>query len=135
MEIRVSKQIAVFLGNKPGTLARLTQLLSKEKVNIYAISTSDTIDHSVVRLVVDDPHRAMRMLEEHGAFVVDNDVLMIHGKNSPGSLARIAKMLADAKVNIEYAYCATDPSSTKGIMILRPDNMAKAVKTLNSTKV
>lgn len=130
--MQVATQLALFLANRPGTLAEVCSVLSKAKVNIYAISTSDTIDHSVVRLVVDNPHKALRAFEEHNTLVVENDVIMIEGANKPGSLAGIARKLSDAKINIEYAYCATNPTSDTGLLILRPANVAKALKVLNT---
>lgn len=130
--MQVATQLALFLANRPGTLAEVCNVLSKAKVNIYAISTSDTIDHSVVRLVVDNPHKALRAFEEHNTLVVENDVIMIEGANKPGSLASIARKLSDAKINIEYAYCATNPTSDTGLLILRPANVAKALKVLNT---
>jgi len=57
---------------------------------------------------------------------------MISGDNKPGSLARIAQKLADAKVNIEYCYCATSPGSKKGLLILRASDPKKALKVLNT---
>src|SRR3954465_4540496 len=115
--MEITKQLAIFLDNRPGTLARVCEALSKAKINIYAITTSDTIDHSVIRMVVSDPHKATQMFEEHGTLVVDDDVILLEGDNKPGSLARIANRLADAGVNIEYCYSATSPSSKKGLMI------------------
>lgn len=130
--MHITKQLALFLENKPGTLARVCEELEKAKINIYAVSTSDTIDHSVVRMVVSDTRKALLIFEEHGTLVVENDVLMIDGNNKPGSLAKIANRLADAKVNIEYAYCATAPDAKKGLLILRPSDCNKALKALNT---
>jgi len=109
--MQITKQLAIFLDNRPGTLARLADALGAAKINIYAISTSDTVDHSVIRLVVDDYRRALNLFEEHGTLVVEDDVIMIEGDNKPGSLARIAHKLSNAKINIEYAYCATPPDA------------------------
>jgi hypothetical protein len=130
--MHITKQLAIFLDNRPGTLARVCEALSEAKVNIYAITTSDTIDHSVVRMVVSDPARALDIFEQHNTLVVEDDVLMIDGDNKPGSLARIADKLAAAKVNIEYCYCATSPNSKKGLLILRPSDAKKALKALNT---
>ena len=129
--VQIAKQLALFLENRPGTLARVCDVLGSAKVNIQAISTSDTVDHIVVRMVVSDPDRAMRIFEEHGSLVVATDVLMVHGFNKPGSLSAIAHALADANVNIEYAYCATNPEAKHGLMILRASNPHKALKVLN----
>ena len=132
MIMQITKQLAIFLDNRPGTLARMADALAAAKINIYAISTSDTVDHSVIRLVVDDYRKAMHVFEEHGTLVVEDDVLMIEGDNKPGSLSRIAHKLAAGKVNIEYAYCATPPDAKKGLLILRVTDAKKALKVLNT---
>jgi len=130
--MQITKQLALFLENRPGTLARVCDALGEAKINIYAISMSDTVDHSVVRMVVSDPLRALSIFEEHGTLVVEDDVLMITGDNKPGSLGQLAHKLAKARVNIEYAYCATSPDAKRGLMILRVSNATKAMKALNS---
>jgi hypothetical protein len=130
--MQITKQLALFLENRPGMLARVCDALSAAKINIYAISSSDTVDHIVVRMVVSDPTKALYVFEEHGTLVVEDDVLMITGDNKPGSLAKIAHRLAAAKINIEYAYCATPPEAKKGLLILRVSDARKAMKILNS---
>jgi hypothetical protein len=130
--MHITQQLALFLENRPGTLARVCETLGEANVNIYAISTSDTIDHIVVRMVVSDSRAALRVFEEHGSLVVESDVLMIDGNNKPGTLAQIARKLAAAKINIEYAYCATSPHAQKGLLILRTSNPQKALKVLNA---
>src|ERR1041385_8333556 len=130
--MQIAKQLAIFLDNRPGTLARVADAFAKAKINIYAISTSDTVDHSVIRIVVDDYRRALTLCEEHGTLVIDDDVILIEGDNKPGSLAKIAHKLADANINIEYAYCATPPDAKKGLLILRVTDAKKALKVLNS---
>src|SRR5205823_14631938 len=130
--MRITKQLAIFLDNRPGTLARLADELARAKVNIHAITTSDTVDHSVIRLVVSDYRRALHVFEEHGTLVVEDDVLMIDGSNKPGELAQIAHKLAKAKINIEYCYSATPAEAKKGLMIMRVSDAPKALKVLNS---
>lgn len=130
--MQIARQLALFLENQPGMLARVCNALSAARINIYAISSSDTVDHIVLRMIVSDPAKALRVFEEHGTLVVENDVLMIEGSNKPGSLASIAQKLADAKINIEYAYCATSPNAQKGLLVLRTSNPKKALKVLNS---
>lgn len=129
--MQITKQLAIFLDNRPGTLARVADAMAEARINIYAICTSDTVDHSVIRLVVDDYRKAIEVFEAHGTLVVEDDVLMIGGDNKPGSLARIAHKLAGGKVNIEYAYCATPPDAKKGLMILRVSDPKKAFKILS----
>jgi hypothetical protein len=128
--MKIEKQLALFVENKPGTLAAVCQALADQNINIHAISISDAVDHAVVRMVVSNPTKAMHLLGEHGVLVVERDVVMVGGRSRPGELARIAKTLADHKINIEYAYSATPPDASKGLMILRVDNTAKAKRVL-----
>ena len=97
----IAKQLSVFLVNTPGTLSDVCAELAKQKINIYALAISDTVDHAVVRMVVSDSKRALRMFEERGTLVVENDVLMIDGDNRPGARAENTKKIYKAKVNIE----------------------------------
>jgi len=130
--MQITTQLALFLDNRPGMLARVCDALSEARINIYAITTSDTVDHSVIRMVVSDWRKALLLFEERGTLVVESEVLMVEGDNKTGSLARIAHKLADAGINIEYAYCATAPAAKKGLLILRTSNAKKALKVLNS---
>lgn len=130
--MHITKQLAIFLENRPGMLSRVCEALAEQKINIYAISTSDTIDHTVMRMVVSDYRKAMHVFEERGTLVVEDDVLMLEGDNKPGSLAGIADKLGAAKINIEYAYCATPPDAKKGLLILRVKDAKKALKALNT---
>ena len=123
-------QLAVFLSNRPGALARVCDALAKAEINIHALATSDTVDHSVVRMVVSDPTRALMLLGEAGVLAIENDVLMIQSDNHPGTLARIAERLSQADVNIEYTYMAAMINADRGLMILRPNNVDKAMRAL-----
>lgn len=130
--MQITKQLALFLDNRPGTLARVAEALAQAEISVYALSTSDTVDHSVVRLVASDYQKALHVFGEHGTLVVEDDVLMVEGTNRPGELARIAHTLAAGKVNIEYCYTATPPSAKKGLLILRVSNPEKALKLLQA---
>ncbi len=127
----IAKQLSVFLANTPGTLAAVCDELAKQKINIYALTISDTVDHAVVRMIVSDTKRALRIFEERGTLAIENDVVMIDGDNRPGSLASIAHKLSKAKINIEYAYLATSPGSKRGLAIVRPSNVKKALEVLS----
>ena len=125
-------QLAVFLANKPGTLAAVCDALASEKINIFALTVSDTIDHAVVRMIVSDPKRALSIFEQHGTLVVENEVLLLDLKdNKPGTLSEIAKKLAEKNVNIEYAYLATAKTAREGLLVLRPNNLNKAIEILS----
>jgi hypothetical protein len=130
LSMEPATQLAVFLSNRPGALARVCDALAKAEINIHALATSDTIDHSVVRMVVSDPTKALMLFGESGVLALENDVIMIEGDNAPGILARIAERLGKAEVNIEYAYLAASPKADRGLIILRPSDVDKAQRAL-----
>lgn len=129
--VRIVEQLAVFIANKLGTLAEVCDALVEDGINIYGLTVSDTVDHAVVRMVVSDTQRAIAIFEMRGTLVVESDVLMVESDNRPGSLSRIARSLSDAKVNIEYAYLASLPTTKRGLLILRVDDVKKALKILS----
>jgi hypothetical protein len=129
--MEIATQLALFLANKPGTLAAVCDALAAEDINIFGLTISDTVDHAVVRMVVSDHVRALSIFEEHGTLVVENEVLILEHDNKPGTLSRIAKKLAAENVNIEYAYLASAPTAAKGLLIFRPNNLKKAFEILS----
>ncbi|MFZ4597528.1 MAG: ACT domain-containing protein [Terrimicrobiaceae bacterium] len=129
--VRIVEQLSVFIANKPGTLVEVCDALASEKINIYGLTVSDTVDHAVVRMVVSDTRRAVAVFEARGTLIIENDVLMIENDNRPGGLTRIAAALAAAKINIEYAYLASMPNAKKGLLILRLKDVKKALKSLS----
>jgi hypothetical protein len=131
LSVESATQLAVFLANRPGALARVCEALAQAEINIHAPATSDTVDHSVVRMVVSDPTKALMLLGEAGVLALESDVLTIETENKPGVLATIAERLAQAEVNIEYAYLAADPKAEKGLIILRPSDVEKAQSALH----
>lgn len=126
----VRKQISIFLANRPGTLADVTEELTDQQINILAMTVSDTVDHAVVRMLVDKPGEAVHRLEEKGLLVVENDVLTVDLENKPGALASMARQLSEHDINIEYAYCTANPSQKKGMMIIRMSNPSEALELL-----
>jgi hypothetical protein len=130
VSIETATQLAVFLSNRPGALARVCEALAKAEINIHALATSDTVDHSVVRMVVSDPTKALMLFGESGLLALENEVLIIESDNEPGTLGKIAERLSKAEVNIEYAYMAATIKSDRGLMILRPSDVDKAYRAL-----
>ena len=130
LSIEAVTQLAVFLANRPGALALVCEELAKAGINIYALATSDTVDHTVVRMVVSDPTKALMLLGEAGVLALETDVLTIETASEPGVLAKIAERLAEAEVNIEYTYLAARREAERGLIILRPSDVEKARRAL-----
>ena len=130
LSIASASQLAVFLANRPGALARVCEALAKAEINIHALATSDTVDHTVVRMVVSDPTKALMLLGEAGVLALETEVITIETASEPGVLGKIAERLAEADVNIEYAYLAGGREAEKGLIILRPSDVENARSVL-----
>ena len=126
LSVETATQLAVFLANRPGALARVCEALANAGINIYALATSDTVDHTVVS----NSTKALMLLGEAGVLALETDVLTIETASEPGVLAEIAERLAEAEVNIEYTYLAAGREAERGLIILRPSDVEKARRVL-----
>ncbi|MFH0879732.1 MAG: ACT domain-containing protein [Lentisphaerota bacterium] len=130
------KQISVFLDDKPGMLAGITELLGRHGVNIYALSLAEGIGHGYVRMVVDKEDEAISTLRDANELVLDREVLLLELSNKPGSLGLVTRLLAESGVNLEYAYCAGGRGVDKGLVIVKVDDTDNAMQVLQkSSKV
>jgi len=96
------KEFSVKLPNRPGELARLTEALKKDKINIRTLSTEPKAE--VVRLITEDPDKSRECLRRAGLEFSERNILVAKVEDKPGELARISRSLADAGVNIDAAY-------------------------------
>lgn len=126
----IQKQLSVFMPNRPGVLAQTCSILSEAGVNIMAMAVHDTVDNAVVRFLVDQPTKALLLLEQQELYVLEQDVVVIEIDNRPGRLARVAQVLAEADVNIHYAYCTATDGQTSGCLVLKTDQPERSLELL-----
>ena len=131
IKIESVTQLAVFLSNRPGALARVCEELAGAEINIHALSISDTADHSVVRMAVSDPTKALMLLGERGVLALETEVLMIETENHPGVLGQMAHRLAERGGKYRIRLHGRDTELDQGLMILRPDDVEKAQQVLH----
>ncbi|MDR3552516.1 MAG: ACT domain-containing protein [Clostridia bacterium] len=124
------KQISVFLENKAGRLAEVTRVLGENGINIRALSIADTTDYGVLRLIVNDPEKAWRVLKDSDFTASFMDVLAIGIVDEAGSLSKTLGALQDNGVVIEYMYAFSGKSGDKPLVILKLSDNAKAMKVL-----
>jgi hypothetical protein len=129
--VETTKQITVFLENKPGRLANVLSALAREKVNIAALSVMDKHEHSVLRLVSDDPARTAQVMQALNTPYTEADVLAVELRNQPGALAHVCEVLAAEHVNIDYAYCSSGGRNGKVIGVFKVSNSEKAIRVLS----
>ena len=129
--IRIEPQLAVFMDNRPGMLAHTCNALAKAKINIIALSILDTVDHAIVRMIVDKTKEAEQVLAGMHAMVQRRDVVFMDVPNDVGELAKIAERLAEAGINLEYAYCTAPASHQDGTLVLRTNDLEATINALS----
>jgi hypothetical protein len=118
-------QLSVFVENRAGHLADTLETLAKGRVNVLSFTIADTADYGILRLVVDQPARAKELLEAGGYAVVEHPVVCAVLPNEPGALARVARIVSESGLDIEYIYLGADDS-----LLLRSEETERLQKLL-----
>jgi len=111
-------------------LAHICSILAESNINIMALSVHDTVDNAVVRLVLDNPTKALLLLEQEEIYITEQDVVILPVDNQPGILARIAQKLGRADINIQYAYCTAATGQIAGCIVLKTEQPEDAIECL-----
>ncbi len=129
------RQISVFLENRSGRLAEITGVLAKNEVNIRALSLADTADFGILRLIVDRPDVAARVLKEQGFTIGLTDMIALELPDRPGGLWGILKTLEAASLNVEYMYAFVQKSGQDAVIMFRFDDPDTAIAVLQKAGV
>ena len=129
------RQISVFVGNQPGSMMNVTNVLTEAHVNIRAISTFDTPEFGIMRLVVDDPVRAKESLTSKGFVNRVSDVIGAELKDEKGNLNQMLKILADGEINVNYIYSFVIREGKAPVMVFHTDDFEKAESVLKQADV
>ncbi len=129
------KQISIFVENKPGRLAEVTALISKANIDIRALSIADTTNFGILRLIVDQPDKAQKVLKEGGFTVSITDVMGIVVKDTPGGLYPAIQVLSDEGVTVEYMYAFVNASKDEAYVILRVEDTGRAIEILTRNNI
>ena len=126
----IIKQISIFVENKPGIVAEITEIISKNDINIRALSVADTTHFGILRIIVDDPEMVQRELKEAGLTVSITSVITAAINDRPGGLAEVLKLFAAHDIQIEYMYAFIAKSENEAYVVMRIENEDEAVKLL-----
>ena len=127
------RQVSIFLANKSGTLAEVTDFLYQHNVNLRALCLADTADFGILRIIVDKPGETLALLKEAQYVCTITDMLAVKIDDVPGSMAGVVRALADNDISIEYAYAFTTAQKGTAINLLRVENNAAAEFVLKNT--
>ena len=126
----VTTQFSIFMVNKPGVLAHILGEFAKVKINIIAMTVMDSVEHGVLRVVLDNPEKAEGVLIQANLPFNKTEVLCVILDNRAGALASVAEKLAINHINISYAYCTAGAKGGRTTGILKVADVKKAMKVL-----
>lgn len=126
------KQLTVFVENRKGTMASVTDTLSKNNVNIRALSIAETQDFGILRLIVNEDEVAMKALEEQEYLIKSIDVVGVKIGDAPGKLAEALDVLDQAGINVEYLYAFMARTEKHAYVVLRVEDNEVAESVLTN---
>ena len=116
------KQLTVFVQNKKGSVATVTDILSKNNVNLRALSIAETQDLGILRLIVNDEKTAEAVLAENGYLIKVIDVVGVKIGDAPGKLTAALDVLDKADINVEYLYAFMARTEKHAYVVLRVED-------------
>lgn len=128
----IIKQISVFVENKRGRLAEITKVLEKNNIDIRALSIADTKDFGILRLIVNNPDQAEKVLKDEGFTVSLTKVIAIGIDDKPGGLASAMDVLYQNQISVEYMYAFISRTEETAYVILRVEDNEKALEILEA---
>lgn len=118
----MAKDLTVIMEDRPGTLADMGEALGEAGINIDSVCGLPCEGKGVIHIIVEDAAEARRVLEGGGFEVSsESEVLLLDVENRPGSLGEIARKMADAGVNINFIYVASNNR-----LVISADNLEQA---------
>lgn len=129
----VIKQISIFLENAAGRLAEVTRVLKEGNINLRAIMIADTADFGILRIIADEPERAIEVLKKAQFTVKTTDVLSLTVEDKVGSLADVLALFEQHHINIEYLYAALEQIGETAVVVFRMDELEKAVEVIKAS--
>lgn len=130
------RQLSVFLENKTGHLNEILRVLSKNNINIVALTVADSSDYGILRAIVSNPEKAMEVLRAEHFTVRVHEIFSLEMAAEPGSMSHILDLFTAADICVEYVYAFSFGS--KSILMIRTDNSEKAtdiIKTNNLKQI
>ena len=97
-----TKQISVFLENRPGTLAEFCKVLQKNNIDMRAMCVADAMDFGIARVIVDNVYETVTVLKDEGYVCQITKVLTVEMEDRPGALSDILALLGEQNINLEY---------------------------------
>jgi hypothetical protein len=125
-----AKQISAWVEDRPGMLGQVADALGEKGIQIRAFMASVLDGRGFIRVVVDRPAVAKKVLAAHGWKTFEDDVVEVTMPDRPGALGAVADRLGAAGINIQYAYVGTAQAARKVNLYVSVPDVSAAVRAL-----
>jgi hypothetical protein len=126
----LTKEFIVLMEDRPSTLGKVCQALADREVNILALQSFPIGGKSVTRFIVDNPTTAKTVLDSEQLTYVEAEIVQAKLPHRPGEIARVASLLGEANININYAYCGLEPGTDRPLVFFGVTDISKAAPIL-----
>lgn len=129
------QQISVFLENRAGQLAEITEILAKNNIDLRAIHIAETTDYGVLRIIASRPQEVVNILLNNGFIISMTPVLAAAVPDQPGGLAKLLAVLAKENLDIEYMYSMFGHGDGLAYMIFRVADVDRLAAILTANGI
>jgi len=120
-------QLLIQAEHKPGTLATICSELAAKAVNISAIMAAPD-ESGGLRLVATPLATARKVLDTMKISYRQEEAIALRITDRPGALGKVTRKLADAGVNVLYAYGSIVKGEQRALIVLGVTDVEKAEK-------
>jgi hypothetical protein len=128
--VPVTKEFTVLMEDRPSTLGKVCRALANHGVNILALQSFSVGGKSVTRFIVDNPTAAKTVLVSEALTHVEAEIVHAKLRHRPGELARVASLLGEANININYAYCGLEAGTNDPVVFFGVSDVERAAPIL-----
>ncbi len=129
------KQLSVFVENQPGKLAELTRLIADAGIDLRTLSLADTRDFGILRIIVNKPDEAEKLLTDNGWIFKTAEVIGVKVPDRPGGVADVLEAITAANVNVEYMYAFVNRIPGRADTVFRVDDIETTLEALRSAGI
>ena len=128
-------QLSIFVENKTGTIADITERIAAAGVSIRALSVADTQGFGILRLIVSDTDKAKEALSSNNCVVSVTKVIGIEIPDVPGGLSKVLNVISENEINVEYLYAFITVAGKNAYVVLRVEDNEKAAQILEKAGI
>ncbi len=117
------KQLSIFIENKSGAVGNIANLLGSNNINIRSLQIADSTDYGILRLIVDDPKKALDLVKKEGYTAKLTEVISVVIPDKPNGLNNLLKILTENNIEINYLYVFIGKNNLGAEAILKTSNL------------